>query len=309
MARYTDAQKNEAVRLYVEGQTLADVADKCGCSAGSVRRWLRAAGHTPRPRVRVSRYTDWDKRSAVDRYVAGEPSSRIAADLGCCAVMVRGWCRAAGVTLRSRGPRHSQRSRGVKMYRDGATAAEVGREVGVTQQTVLRWCRAAGVPIRNRPRYSAEVRAEAAARYAAGETPAEIAADLGCSSDTVRRWQRAVGVPPQKRVSTAADRARAVEMVRQGATQREAGEATGWSQAAVAAWCAAAGIRRKRRAKTPTATPATPPKPKAPRRALPPFALAAALQDLERGRSVDSVAASLGVSVEQVREIIDGARQ
>ncbi len=233
------------------------------------------------------------------------------------------------------------------MYRDGATAAEVGREVGVTQQTVIRWCRAAGVPIRNRPRYSAEVRAEATARYATGETPAEIAADLGCSSDTVRRWQREAGVPPKKRIATAADRARAVEMVRQGATQREAGEATGWSQTAVADWCAAAGIRRKRiataadraravemvrqgatqreageatgwsqaavadwcaaagvrrqrRATTTTATPAPAPKPKPPRRVLPPFAVAAARQDLARGRSPESVAASLGVPVEQV---------
>jgi uncharacterized protein YjcR len=47
--------RHEAVKRYVRGQSLAEVAAFVGASPTAVRRWVLAAGHETRPRGRPAR--------------------------------------------------------------------------------------------------------------------------------------------------------------------------------------------------------------------------------------------------------------
>ena len=47
---HTDDTRAQAVALYTEGLTMAEVADRLGVSTMSVQRWVKKAGIKARPR-------------------------------------------------------------------------------------------------------------------------------------------------------------------------------------------------------------------------------------------------------------------
>ena len=196
------ASRAAAVAAYLAGEPAGAVGAASGVHASTVRRWVRAAGHTTRsPAGQAAR------SAAVGRYREGEASAAIAAALGVNRGSVLRWVREAGHTPRKPGGRAPQtdadaaeraarREAAVERYLAGEPAAAVAAALGVRPVTVVRWVRAAGHaprPPGRRPTGREADREAACARYRGGEPAAAVAAAYNVSAKTIRAWAGKAG--------------------------------------------------------------------------------------------------------------------
>ena len=109
-----------------------------------------------------------------------------------------------------------RRAVAVRMIREGATFAAAAKAAGVSDFAVRQWCKAAG--IRSRGSMAQEAARKGGVTGAVGPKPGA-------------RWEARV--------------AKAMALVRKGATFVAAGKAVGASASAVRQWCGAAGVRSR----------------------------------------------------------------
>ncbi len=149
----TPEQKQLALRLYQEGQSIYDVARELGCAPQSVHKWLVAAGvprrskaegtqrafeksgrgaETRQHRAEVKVTKDAlvaERAAAVERYLRGESASAIGRSLGRPTITISNWLKAASVEQRSLSDacrRHTLNERAFEVIETDAQAYWLG---------------------------------------------------------------------------------------------------------------------------------------------------------------------------------------
>ena len=104
--RVPEGVRNEVVRLYSGGMTLAELSVRFGFSANKVQRLLVAAGESVRsrgPKMKGQPLSSEQIRAAIGRYEQGEALGAIAERFGVSYAAVRNVLLDANVRLRARG--------------------------------------------------------------------------------------------------------------------------------------------------------------------------------------------------------------
>ncbi len=106
--------------------------------------------HRPVPSVRQqqTRLSDSQRSELLDRYLAGEPASALAKELGVHRATVFSFLRRVGVQTRYRILTDDDVAVARKMYETGHSLAVIGEYFGVAGRTVLNVFRRAAVPTR-----------------------------------------------------------------------------------------------------------------------------------------------------------------
>ena len=106
--------------------------------------------HRPVPSLRQqqTRLTDSQHSELLDRYLAGEPASALAKELGVHRATVVSSLRRAGAQTRYRILSDDDIAVARQMYEAGQSLAVIGAHFGVADRTVLNVFRRAGVPTR-----------------------------------------------------------------------------------------------------------------------------------------------------------------
>ncbi len=92
--------------------------------------------------------TDSQHSELLDRYLAGEPASALAKELGVHRATVFSFLRRVGVQTRYRILSDDDVAVAQQMYEAGQSLAVIGVHFGVADRTVLNVFRRAGVPTR-----------------------------------------------------------------------------------------------------------------------------------------------------------------
>jgi hypothetical protein len=106
--------------------------------------------HRPVPSVRQNqtRLTDSQRSELLSRYLAGEPATALAKELGIHRATVFSLLRRAGVQTRYRILGDDEVAAARNMYEAGQSLAVIGEYFAVADRTVLNVFRRAGVPTR-----------------------------------------------------------------------------------------------------------------------------------------------------------------
>jgi hypothetical protein len=106
--------------------------------------------HRPVPSVRQqqTRLSDSQRSELLDRYLAGEPATALAKELGVHRATVFGLLRRAGLQTRYRFLRDEDIAVARNMYDAGQSLASIGGHFGVADRTVLNLFRRLGIPTR-----------------------------------------------------------------------------------------------------------------------------------------------------------------
>jgi hypothetical protein len=106
--------------------------------------------HRPVPSVRQdqTRLSDSQRADLLDRYLAGEPASALAKELGVHRATVFSFLRRTGVQTRYRILSDDDVAIARAMYEAGQSLAVIGEHFGVADRTVLNVFRRTGVPTR-----------------------------------------------------------------------------------------------------------------------------------------------------------------
>ena len=106
--------------------------------------------HRPVPSVRQqqTRLSDSQRSELLDRYLAGEPATALAKELGVHRATIFSLLRRAGVQTRYRILSDDDAAVAQQMYEAGQSSALIGEHFGVADRTVLNAFRRAGIPTR-----------------------------------------------------------------------------------------------------------------------------------------------------------------
>lgn len=231
-----------------------EAARRLGVSPTTVSQWMRDAGVDVMPAGGHRMRTEAERAAALEAVASGERVSEAAERSGVAESTLRRWCEVDGRRMDpARSVRYgaSGRARAVEMAASGMEPRRIAEELGCHRTTVVAWLKAAGVEL-PRPKAGVpapvDVRSRGVELVVGGSSYAAAAAELGVSRSSVVKWCRDAGVRSEARGLYQAPREslgvreQAVDMVRRGASCREAGEAVGFSTASVAKWCREAGV-------------------------------------------------------------------
>lgn len=201
----TPERSGRAVALYSEGRSLAETAAVMGCGVDAVRSALSRAGVEPRLLNESSLGGTPEMRQlAVDLYMAGAPSTAVAAQTGLTYTVVLSAVRRAGHQVRKAGPRPVSADalrRAVDAYVQGATLVAASAGEGIPKDTLRRALGEQGIAVRHcgPPRTSPDDLRAAVDLYAAGSSAQAAAAAVGVSRNAVLLGVRARGIPVRSR--------------------------------------------------------------------------------------------------------------
>ncbi|MFJ3283374.1 helix-turn-helix domain-containing protein [Streptomyces halstedii] len=143
----------------------------------------------------------------AERYLAGEPVSRIAKSLGVSHPTIVGRLRDGGHYVKRRSSvTAAQGAAAVALYVSGLSGKAVAKQLGVSRSTIRKVVTAAGVAKHPTPEEKCATDLhdgpyrEIAARYEAGESVYSLAREYGISRSTLQRRMAALGgVRPEVR--------------------------------------------------------------------------------------------------------------
>jgi transposase-like protein len=139
--------RRAAVDSYLQGASIADVAQAAAVTVQAIRLWLDKAGVEWRDPQRKRRCapTAAHSRDVLRRHAKGEKQKDIATAVGLSQSTVSAILRGAG---HGRSPRKLWRGTDagavVAAYRNGATLRELRSRFGIPTTTLARWLRSAG---------------------------------------------------------------------------------------------------------------------------------------------------------------------
>lgn len=135
----------------------------------------------------------------------------------------------------------------VEMVQGGTTFAEVGRQLGITRERVRQIARAAGCRKRRVAKVSESEAMNIVDMAERGLCASHIAQSVGRSWYAVKQILRRKKISARDGHDTCSPelRARAVSMVKNGATYAEAADALGLTRNIVAGACHRAGVKKR----------------------------------------------------------------
>lgn len=141
--------KEKAIRQYIDGVPVVEIASQAGVDRKTINDWVRAAG-IPARKTKPEPISQDMKNKVFEQYIEGMFVSRIALEAGVSATSVDKWVKKAGIFVgKRRNDTVSQhvKDKAVEMFCLGQSAHQIARQLGVSIRAVRSWVKAAGIPL------------------------------------------------------------------------------------------------------------------------------------------------------------------
>lgn len=131
-------------RLYSEGATDLIIAQRCGCSKTTVRRWRRFRNLPPNI---LDKQPIYDREVMMALYRKGSSDKRIATIMGCTPPVVADWRHHNGLPPATEGGREFKYDRNEmrRLYDQGLVDSQIAAKLGCGATAVQRWRKKAGL--------------------------------------------------------------------------------------------------------------------------------------------------------------------
>lgn len=145
--KYSDADRRRALRLYAQGATGKEVAERLGISVPTVLLWVRRSGSS-RTTAESNGVTRERVAQALELYESGLSQATVARATGLGRSTIQKHVAAAGLSRSSAemfGFPESLRNDAIALYLLGLNTYEVALQLNVSSDAVGRWVRREGI--------------------------------------------------------------------------------------------------------------------------------------------------------------------
>ena len=142
--KFTDKQKEKALKMYQNGYKLKDISDEIGAAVMTIYNWILRSDVEIRKRNYSRKYPQEIVEKAVEMYKNGFTIEQIAIEIGCSDYSVRSWIDKSDVPFRrtSDYKRHfskEDKKSAVEMFKNGKKYIEIAAEIGCSVTLVRLW--------------------------------------------------------------------------------------------------------------------------------------------------------------------------